>query len=467
MRFFDYIILAFKNLTRQRSRTILTITAITVGSLSLILMVSIIISIHQSLIDQFQNLGAFNLVTVIRDPNSTNNSNLIGSSGDTQDGKKIDDVTLAMMRKLPHVVQATPTANVNISTMRLSDSPKKTWASITALDPTNDVFDVPVAYGRKLNSSDLDKIVVGNRFVSDMGYSGRSQDLLGKKVLLNYRMGGGSGPDWGPLPEQPTQNADKSWYESQNNKSLEIPAEIVGVTSSGGVDDGSSYITLNWARRLMTNVSWQWSDQKNNGPNSNGTMVLAKNDMLDQQGYGSIVLKIDDPANLTTVANEVKKYSYGANTAQSMLDQINQILTLIGVVLSVIGGISLFVAAIGIINTMIMATFERVREIGVMRACGATKATIRRLFTFEAAMLGFAGGAFGISISLVLGLIARLVVQKNAISLGSLPVSQIGVFPWWLIAAVVLFTTILGMLSGLYPALRASKMNPVDALRYD
>ncbi len=124
-------------------------------------------------------------------------------------------------------------------------------------------------------------------------------------------------------------------------------------------------------------------------------------------------------------------------------------------------------ATIGIINTMTMATFERTREIGVMRACGATKATIRRLFTFEAAMLGFAGGAFGILISLGLGAVARLILSNNAITLSSLPVDQIGVFPWWLILSVIVFTTVLGMLSGLYPAARASKMKPVDALRYE
>jgi ABC-type lipoprotein release transport system permease subunit len=82
-------------------------------------------------------------------------------------------------------------------------------------------------------------------------------------------------------------------------------------------------------------------------------------------------------------------------------------------------------------------------------------------------MLGLAGGTFGILISLTLGFVARLVLQNKSISLGSLPVNQIGVFPWWLIVSVLVFTTVLGMLSGLYPAIRASKMKPVDALRYE
>lgn len=135
--------------------------------------------------------------------------------------------------------------------------------------------------------------------------------------------------------------------------------------------------------------------------------------------------------------------------------------------MAVIGGISLFVAAIGIINTMIMATYERTREIGVMRACGATKNTISRLFTFEAAVLGFIGGIFRMGISFLVGSLGKFIVQRNSFNLGSLPISELGNFPLWLVAAVIVFTTLVGMLAGLYPAHRAAKMKPVDALRYE
>lgn len=468
MRFLDYISLALKNLTRRKSRTILTIIAITVGSFSLIFMASIIISIKQSLTDQFKSLGAFDLVTVVKDPNSTNNNSLIGSSGgDPSEGKMIDETTLASMKILPHVVEATPTiSNTGFGTMRLDGQDRKTWASVLAYDPANDVFNLPIAAGRKLTSTDLDKIIVGSRFIEDMNYKGSPESLIGRKVLLNYRQGGNSVPDWGPLPAKPPQNADKSWYESQDKAGLDIPVEIVGVTKSGAIDDGQSYITLGWARRLLVMVSWQPQQCQPNAPCSN-SLTLTKEDRFTQQGYGSIILKADDSANIGVIADSVKKLGYGANTAEAMLKQINQILLLISIVLAVIGGISLFVATIGIINTMVMATYERIREIGVMRACGATRATIRHLFTVEAALLGFWGGVCGLLVSLVLAQIARLVVTKYGASLGSLPVDHIGNFPWWLIVSVIAFTTLLGMVSGLFPAIRAARMNPVEALRYE
>jgi len=177
-------------------------------------------------------------------------------------------------------------------------------------------------------------------------------------------------------------------------------------------------------------------------------------------------LKTDTTDTVKEVADAITKMGYGVSTAQDMLDQMNQMLLAIGAVLGAIGGISLFVAAIGIINTMVMAGYERIREIGVMRACGATRKTIRRLFTFEAALLGFFGGIFGLTLSYGIGFAANLIADRYASSI-DLPFDQVASFPWWLIVGVLTFSTIIGLLSGLGPAIRSSRLNPVDALRYE
>lgn len=475
MKFFDYFRLALKNLSRQKSRTLLTIVAITIGSLSLILMASLIISIKLSLSDQFKQLGAFELVTMTKDPNSTDNQSLMGTNGDTSEGKKIDNATLIAVRKLPHVVDATPVLTVNASTMKLDGQEKKTWASVVAMDPLTHVFNIPIVAGRTITASDMDKIVVGSRFLDDFNQRGHEKELIGKKVVFNSKMGGpGSGVDWGPAPEKPPVNADESWYKAQSNKGIDIEAEIVGVADNGTIGDGQNYINLAWARRLNTQVNWEWDktaeQQNNNGDKkSNGQsyMTLVKHDSFSDQGYTSIIMKVDDTANLSKVSDAVSKLGYGAVTAQAMIDQINKIMNIVGVVLGIIAGISLFVAAIGIINTMVMATYERIREIGVMRACGATKATIRRLFTFEAAMLGFGGGLCGLIISMGLGTLAKFLATKYSANLGNIPIDRIGSFPWWLIVGVISFTTLIGLLSGLGPAIKAARLNPVEALRYE
>lgn len=473
MRFFDYTGLAIKNLSRQKSRTILTIIAITVGSLSLILMISLLISVRLALIDQFKNFGAFNLVTVTRDPNSADDKSQLLTSGNnspSDEGKLIDDAALASFKKITNVVDATPILGVWVKTIKLQGQDKKMWSNIMGYNPASNVFNLPILAGRNVTSNDMDKIVVGMRFANTYGFEGNLPGLIGKKVMFNMENGGGGSPDWGSLPEKPPQNADKSWYESQSQKVQEIPVEIVGVADSGGMDDSQNYINIAFAKRLMTTVSWQGQEcdeaTKMSG-NCSNTMQLVKEDRSKKSGYGSVIINVNDTENLQAVADQIAKLGYGVTTAQTMLDQINQIMLMVGLVLALIGGISLFVAAIGIINTMVMATYERIREIGVMRACGATRAVIRRIFTFEAALLGFLGGVFGIIVCYIIIFVGRIIIQKYSVSLGSLPIDRIGSIPWWLIVSVVAFTTLIGLLSGLGPAIKAARLNPVDALRYE
>ena len=226
----DYIGTSLKNLRRQRARTFLTIVAITVGSLSLILMASLVIGIRQSLTEEFQKLGAFNLVTVTKDPNSTDNQNLMGTNGDTSEGKVINDDTLAEVLKIDHVVSATPILGVNVSTMKLEGQDKKTWASMVAYDPTSDVFSIPIMAGRKITSDDMDNIVVGSNFLDDFKMRGKENELLGKKVIFNSKMGGcGSGIDWGAPPDKPPTDGNDPCKTQQQNAGIDIEATIVGV----------------------------------------------------------------------------------------------------------------------------------------------------------------------------------------------------------------------------------------------
>lgn len=494
MKFFDYILTSYKNLSRQKARTFLTVVAITVGSLSLILMISLLVGVRQGAMDSLKNLGAFNLITVTRDPNSIDdNPSLIrGDSGGSDDeGKKIDEVTLGSIKKLPYVADATLVASVWMKTMRLEGQDKKMWSNITAYQPEAKVFDMPLLAGRNLNNADMDNIVVGWRFIQMYGYADRPEELIGKRVTLAHEAGG-SNPDWGPPPQKPPQNADKEWWEEQSKKSIDIPATIVGVADNKMMDDSQNFVTLAWAKRLMTRVRWEYDDSVRkeceeklqrqrdkdfqNGQNYDGgnyncdgldAMRIFKEDEFSKRGYGGIILKTDDMERVKSVAPMIENMGYGVVTAQNMIDEINEIFTALTVVLGTIGGISLFVASIGIINTMIMATFERTREIGVMRACGATRATIRKLFTFEAAFLGFCGGALGLVISLILGQIARIIVEKYGADMGNIPLDHVGKFPLWLIFGVLAFTTFIGLISGLYPAIKAARLNPVDALRYE
>jgi putative ABC transport system permease protein len=138
----------------------------------------------------------------------------------------------------------------------------------------------------------------------------------------------------------------------------------------------------------------------------------------------------------------------------------------LGLVLGGIGGIALVVAAVGVVNTMIMSILERTREIGVMRAVGARRGTVSLLFTFEAALLGFFGGVIGLGVGYGAVLIANPIVNKQ-LSSNNITSSNIITLPIWLILGVIALTTAIGILAGLYPARRAAHLDPVEALHYE
>jgi len=205
-------------------------------------------------------------------------------------------------------------------------------------------------------------------------------------------------------------------------------------------------------------------------PNCNSQPVpsgVTVEDQLAKQGYSSFIVKVDQSSNAAAVAKTIRDtYKVGASDAQTQIKQQLAIFNILGLVLGGIGGIALVVAAVGVVNTMIMSILERTREIGVMRAVGARRGTVSLLFTFEAALLGFWGGVFGLALGYGAVLIANPIINRQ-LSGNNISSSNIITLPIWLIIGVVALTTVIGILAGLYPARRAAHLDPVEALRYE
>jgi ABC-type antimicrobial peptide transport system permease subunit len=197
-------------------------------------------------------------------------------------------------------------------------------------------------------------------------------------------------------------------------------------------------------------VRWQFRNRQFLSPNDWGTTGA---------------LHVDSPEYVDEVARSVRELGMGALTPADQLGIVNTAYAYLEGVLSLVGFISLVVASLGISNTLYMAIYERTREIGVWKAVGATKATVRTLFTLEAGAIGLLGGAAGLTIAWTVGqginAVARATFAQDFASFA------LSAFPSWLVLAVLGFSVLIGVLAGLLPANRAAGLDPVAALRQE
>ena len=208
-----------------------------------------------------------------------------------------------------------------------------------------------------------------------------------------------------------------------------------------------------------------------NSQDDNGVIMSLEDswELFDADGQiYTIVIEVhasDDPAVIAErVERELEKTrdpeTFSVATASSLLEQFGMFTTVLNIVLGGIAGISLVVGGIGIMNTMMMSVIERTREIGIMKALGATNRKVMQFFVVEAGLVGLAGGIIGIG----LGTVVSRLVQFAAASAG-VPLKNVVTFD--LMFGAMAFAIIVGVLSGLYPAYRAAKLDPVEALRYE
>jgi len=182
------------------------------------------------------------------------------------------------------------------------------------------------------------------------------------------------------------------------------------------------------------------------------------NNQKKSKEYEQVLVKVDDIKNVQVVQQQIKDMGYRASSLTDQLEAMKQTTKMLRMVLGAIGAISLIVAAIGITNTMVMAIYERTREIGIMKVIGASLRDIKLLFLTEAAFIGFAGGILGIVVSFATSKLVNFVAMQQ----GSDMTSSI---PLWLYLGSIGFATVIGVLSGYLPAKRAMKLSALTAIK--
>jgi len=350
----------------------------------------------------------------------------------------LNDTALEQFRALPGVIAATPLLRLQAgSELRLNRLTG--FTSIQGIEP---------AEFRKF----------GIELASGSDSPGRWQALVGARVADNFFNSQSGEPAGEELNLQgQTLQLILTRFSSETGEQIErtVRLRVVGVMAeSGGERDFAIYIP---ARNVEELNEWATGQRSSRG----------------RDGYSQALVKVASPEVATAVEQEITRLGFFVFSFQSVLSSINVIFLIIQIVVGSIGGLALIVAAFGIANTMIMSIYERTREIGLMKAVGATNRDVMLIFLAEAGVIGMIGGIGGVVAGVLLGQIGGFVGRQFLLAQiaqsGGSPdgLESLVYTPLWLPIFAIVFATLVGVVSGIYPALRAIRLDPIAALRYE
>jgi len=295
-----------------------------------------------------------------------------------------------------------------------------------------------VAEGRALTDEDSKAIVVGGsvefynpKLSWEMRYSSEPPkvDVLNEKLSLTW--------DW----NYGTRNADKSIKP--------IKVDAVGTLPADGNNSWSIIMPIKELENLQKEKK-KWEESQSEGNTSSNSRKSKE--------YERVMVKVDEIDNVQKVQQQIKDMGFRASSLTDQLEAMKETTRMLRLVLGAIGAISMVVAAISITNTMVMAIYERTKEIGIMKVIGASLKDIKGLFLTEAAFIGFSGGIIGIIVSYGASFLVNFVAQRQGSTMQS-------AIPIWLALGGVAFSTAVGVIAGYLPAKRAMKLSALMAIK--
>lgn len=434
MNSLDIIRMGLKNLWRRKLRTFLTILGVVIGTSSIITMLSLGFGMSYSFKQSISEMGSLNTITVMENYD-------MGNRGGSISQKKVylDDDALKTLKDINGVEAVTPVMDMN---MKLNTGKYTAHINLRGVDPKSmEAFDYKIEEGRLLKTGDSYNMVFGGavkRFFYDE-----------KRIRGPYKE-----PDIKPLKDKFTMSFNVYDDKGQPKGGKPMKINVVGVLKEGDYEkDSYVYMSISEIEKLKK------EQQKLEG--NKGRQNTNKNK------YQQILVKVKDMNEVANVQKQIKDLGYNAFSLNDFLDSLKKTAGTIQAVLGGIGAVSLLVAALGITNTMIMSIYERTREIGVMKVIGAQLRDIKRIFLFEAGTIGLSGGFLGIALSYGLSFIINF-LGRNVNMFGGPGAggdTKLSIIPIWLVFAALAFTTLVGVISGFYPAKRATKLSALEAIK--
>ena len=463
MRFPDLLIMSVNNLRRRKLRTALTVLGVIIGTASIVVMVSLGIGLNELTMEQIASWGSLTTIDV-RSGDSYGQSYAVsiggGSSGMSSGSKSepnyITDEVIEKFSRLEHVTGTSPVLSINV--LLRQGAYEAQYETIQGVGPA--YFEqIKLGEGEYPQKGDTG-LFFGNTVIQDFynaktgkGYWDTGElpdvDLMGRPFFVTFDMDG----------------YYQSQYPSEDGAGTKPPKKYmmngIGV-QEGGLDDWNNY-----SYRIYMDVDGMKSQLKKafkKGKTIPGQPTNKKGKPYNYFIYNSAQVYVDDVDNVTKVQKELADMGFQVQSQIDWLESSKQQSDMVQAVLGGIGAVSLFVAAIGIANTMMMSIYERTKEIGVMKVLGCDMGNIRNMFLIESGFIGFMGGVLGIGLSYGVSLLINKFVGAQALTGMAGDLSRV---PPWLSLAAVAFAIFVGMAAGFMPAMRAMKLSPLAAIRND
>jgi ABC-type antimicrobial peptide transport system permease subunit len=382
------------------------------------------------------------------------------------ESRVLDESTRLEIEHLPNVLEAYPDIRF-ITELRYEDKPHLTMvAALPASAKSNDAFDS--LQGHFFSSDTAPEVVIQKAFaeellgktpkagVDETNVAQLAAPLLGKELTMRYAQREAAQAASTPENNKNTTNQSAPGA-AYSVVSREMKLTIAGVAdldpeSMRGPTRARVFLPLKLAESLHVMQPTDLREISRAADN--------------QPAYSSVSVRVKNPAQIRGVEDAIKKMGFNTFSILDATRSLQQFFAVLDVFLGIFGSLALAVASIGIVNTLVMAILERRREIGIMKAIGASDGDVKKLFFAEAGAMGILGGVVGVMLGWAIGQVINLGTNIY-LKRQSLPPEHFWSVPWWLVAFAIVFAFAVSLISGLYPAGRAARLDPVQALRYE
>jgi len=471
MRTIDLLGMALRNMVKRKLRTFLTVMGVVVGSAAITVMISLGVAVNMTFDQIIEDMGRQALRIQVHGPWSPMPGEAV-----------LSPETMARISSIPDVEIAMPIVH---TWLQFVSGRYTAGLQIMGMEPgMMEALGIDVAQGRTLDSDDAMAIVYSADARSQFR-NPRNQGMFGGRGggMVVVSPGGGvmiSGPgSMGGMATEPDIDLLALPLRASFDPAAITPGEQSAVrpyiVDGVGIAMPSEDWMFNWVSFMpleqvieIEREQWRIRQQQGGmgmmfGPGSGSGNTFP----LDESFREAIVI-VNDVNNVERVADDIRALGFtewAVHTQTSWINYQRESSEALQTLLASVGAVSLLIAAIGITNTMVMAIYERTKEIGVMKVIGATVRDVRRLFLVEAAIIGAVGGALGLALS------AGLSYILNNFEIALFNVQQwsedglVSYIPLWLFGLAFAFSVVVGVVSGFLPARRATRISALAAIR--